>query len=268
MLAPAVAIASTQAGAPQGMVHIPSGSYAPLYRETDSTDVERLRPAPRIHVPAFYMDERPVTNAEFLEFVRLHPEWRRSEVRSVHADEGYLHHWVADLDLGPAAPPGSPVVNVSWFAAKAWCRANGRQLPTVAQWEYVAAASATRIDASEDSLFLGFLRAWYARPTPAVLPAAGKTFRNAYGIWDLHGVIWEWTLDFNSALVTGESRGDASLERSLFCGAAAAGASDFRDYAAFMRFAFRSSLQARYTVRSLGFRGVKTATAPAGRKPK
>jgi len=53
-----------------------------------------------------------------------------------------------------------------------------------------------------------------------------------------------------------ESRGDASLERSLYCGNGAVGAADFEDYAAFMRYAFRSSLEARYNVANLGFRGV------------
>jgi len=57
-------------------------------------------------------------------------------------------------------------------------------------------------------------------------------------------------------LVTGESRADASLDRRFFCGSGAVGASDFEDYAAFMRYAFRSSLEARYDVGNLGFRGV------------
>jgi sulfatase modifying factor 1 len=42
--------------------------------------------------------------------------------------------------------------------------------------------------------------------------------------------------------------------RNLFCGSGALGASSFDDYAAFMRYAFRSSLKAHYTVPNLGFR--------------
>jgi formylglycine-generating enzyme len=68
------------------------------------------------------------------------------------------------------------------------------------------------------------------------------------------------TLDFNSALVTGESRADAALERTLYCGSGAIGAADFEDYAAFMRYAFRSSLEAHYSVANLGFRGVRNRT--------
>jgi len=152
------------------------------------------------------------------------------------------------------------VVDVSWFAARAYARARGRELPSVAQWEFAAAAGPTRRDASRDPEFQRQLREWYARPTVAPLPEVGSTFRNAYGIEDLHGLVWEWTLDFNSALITGESRADDSLDRGLYCGAAAAGATDFENYAAFMRYAFRSSLQARYCVGNLGFRTVAAGT--------
>jgi len=70
----------------------------------------------------------------------------------------------------------------------------------------------------------------------------------------MHGLIWEWTENFNNSLVTGESRSDSTLNQQMFCGSAAIGAVDPSDYAAFMRYGFRSSLEAKYTVSSLGFR--------------
>jgi formylglycine-generating enzyme required for sulfatase activity len=259
--------ASARVGAAPALVRIPAGSYLPLYAAppADTGKTAGIRTRRRVRVPAFDMDVRPVTNAEYLEFVRAHPEWRRSRVKPLLADASYLRHWKGDLEPGELAPATSPVINVSWFAARAYLNARGQRLPTVDEWEYVAAASETRHDASRDPAFLERLRDWYAHPTPSVLPPVGSTFRNVYGIEDLHGLAWEWTLDFNSALVTGESRADASLERSLYCGSGAAGATDFEDYAAFMRYAFRSSLEARYCVANLGFRGVralKEAAAP------
>lgn len=245
---------------------IPSGSYLPLYRpratDGDSTPARRV-PAPEVRVGAFVMDVHPVTNGEFLAFVRAHPEWRRSRVKRLFADASYLQHWKGDLELGPGAPPASPVVHVSWFAARAFARARDARLPTVDEWEYVAAASETARDATREPAFQDRLRAWYSRPTADPLPAVGSTYRNMYGIEDMHGLVWEWTLDFNSALVTGESRADASIERTLYCGAGAVGATDFENYAAFMRYAFRSSLQARYCVANLGFRCARDAPSGA-----
>ena len=56
---------------------------------------------------------------------------------------------------------------------------------------------------------------------------------------------------------TGESRSDSDLDRQRFCGSGSIGASDFKDYAAFMRFAFRGSLEGAYTTPNLGFRGAR-----------
>ena len=67
-------------------------------------------------------------------------------------------------------------------------------------------------------------------------------------------MIWEWTSDFNSAIVTGDARSDTGLERQLFCGAGSLGAKDPSNYPAFMRFGFRSSLKAGYAIHNLGFR--------------
>ena len=60
--------------------------------------------------------------------------------------------------------------------------------------------------------------------------------------------------------VAGESRGDTQLDQQLFCGAGAASSVDPNDYAAFMRYALRSSYSAHYTVESLGFRCALGAT--------
>jgi len=70
----------------------------------------------------------------------------------------------------------------------------------------------------------------------------------------LHGLVWEWVADFNTAMVTGDARGYTGLDRQLFCGSGAVGAQDLSNYAAFMRYGFRSSLQADYCVHNLGFR--------------
>jgi formylglycine-generating enzyme required for sulfatase activity len=241
------------------MVRIPAGSYVPLYAVPDRRQ-DRAAARARRQVAAFTMAATPVTNEEYLEFVRQHPEWRRSRVKPIFADASYLRHWTGDLELGDRAPARSPVVNVSWFAARAFLKSRGQRLPTVDEWEYVAAASDTRRDASRHPAFLDRLRQWYARPTPDPLPPVASGEANVYGLHDLHGLVWEWTLDFNSAMVTGESRGDASLERSLYCGGGGVGAADFENYPAFMRFAFRSSLEARYAVGNLGFRGVAAET--------
>ena len=231
------------------LVPVPTGSYRPLFRgENDLKEIPVAR---------FLLASAPVTNGEYLAFVRANPQWQRSRVKRLFADEGYLKHWTGDTDLGARCDAAQPVTWVSWFAAKAYCAWVGGRLPTTAEWELAAGSGITLADGTKDPEFTRAIARWYATPSPAVLPAAGSGRANLLGLRDLHGLVWEWTGDFNSAIVTGDARGDSGLERQLFCGAGSLGAKDPSNYPAFMRFGFRSSLKASYTVHNLGFRYAK-----------
>lgn len=218
-------------------VRVGPGTYHPA---VPAAPAERA-----IHVPAFWLDREPVTNAEFLAFVRARPAWRRDRARPLLVDAGYLAHWAGPLALG-AAPPRAPVVHVSWFAARAYCAWRGGRLPREAEWELAAAADEHRRDASADPAFERRILAWYAAPMPARLPDVGGP-ANAWGVRDLHGLVWEWIEDFTASFAGGDP-GAAG------CAAEALAAKDPRDYASFMRRAYRSALEASYTTASLGFR--------------
>ncbi|MBI5849602.1 MAG: SUMF1/EgtB/PvdO family nonheme iron enzyme [Planctomycetes bacterium] len=225
------------------LVAVGAGFHRPLYGK----DVDR------IEVAAFRLERRPVTNAQFLAFVRANPAWRRSFVKRLFADDGYLAHWPGELELLDDQTE-RPVTHVSWFAARAYAQWLGRRLPTLAEWELAAAD----FDDAEATLTPRILE-WYGRASTAAPSKVGSGLVARSGIEDLHGLVWEWVEDFNSALVTGESRGDPGLERSLFCGSGAVNAANPSDYAAFMRYALRSSLRAPYTVKNLGFRCAENA---------
>ena len=123
----------------------------------------------------------------------------------------------------------------------------------------VSLASPTRADGQNEPDFVRQIRAWYSTPSPATLPAVGRGRTNVFGVHDLHGLVWEWVSDFNTAMVTGDARGDTGLDRQLFCGSGSEGAKDTANFPAFMRFGFRSSLRAGYTVHNLGFRAARDA---------
>ena len=234
---------------PKGMAFIPGGIYKPLYGSKNNPS--------EIKVAPFYIDKYPVTNEEYMEFVKANPQWRKSKAKRLFADSNYLKNWNGDLELGNRVLPNSPVTDISWFAAKAYCEYYSKRLPTVAEWELVGSAGAHRIDGYNDPKYVKQILEWYSIPTPEIIPPVGEKAKNYWGVYDMHGLVWEWTLDFFSALVSGDSRNDSSLERNLFCGAGAASATDFKNYPAFMRFAFRSSLKANYTTNNLGFRCAK-----------
>ncbi|MDO6721501.1 formylglycine-generating enzyme family protein [Psychrosphaera sp. 1_MG-2023] len=248
---------------PSNMVALPKGNYRPLYMSKTS---------PQTKVDAFSIDVTPVTNQQYLTFVLTNPRWQPNSIPQIFAEPQYLQHWqpIADqktsefndenklVTLPSADQMNSPVTNVSWFAAQAYCKAQNKRLPTVAEWERVASASETQENGSLEKDYHARILEWYSRPNSKFLPEVGLTSANYWGVKDLHGLIWEWTEDFNSALVSGESRSDSNINQKLFCAAGAQGAADPSDYAAFMRFGFRSSLQAKFTLPNLGFRCAKT----------
>ncbi len=233
----------------QEMSLIPAGEYTPLYSD-DTTNQQ-------IKVDSFLIDKYPVTNVEFLEFVKTNPKWQRSNVSKLFADEGYLIHWKSDTELGANVNPNAPVTNISWFAAKAYAKYKNKRLPTVAEWELVARADEKNPDGYKNPGYVSRILSWYSKPTAQSLPPVGSVFENYYGVHDMHGLVWEWNADFFNALVTGESRANSGINRNLFCGSGSVGATDFTNYPAFMRFAFRSSLKGNYTTSNLGFRCVK-----------
>lgn len=240
-------ISFTNTYAQNKMASIKGGTYTPLYG----------RDSLQVTIQDFKMDVYPVTNQQFLEFVKEYPKWKRSKVLRLFADKSYLIDWKSDTEIGDSQSLNAPTTNISWFAANDYCECQGKRLPTIDEWEYVAMANEETADARNIKNYNEYILGWYEKPK-TFNNEIGSTFKNYWGIWDLHGLVWEWTSDFNSVLVSGESRKDVDNDSNLFCGSAAIGATDLMNYAAFMRYAIRGSLKAKYTMKNLGFRCVKS----------
>jgi len=236
-------------------VALPAGGL----RTVLATDADREQ---RLPVAAFAMRRQPVTVAEFAAFVAGHPQWQRSQAPAAFAGRGYLQHWVDERHPAVAASPRQPVTEVSWFAAQAFCDAErpGGRLPSWNEWEYAAAADATRTDARQDPAWRATILAWYARPSSSA-PADVGGPPNAYGVQDLHGLVWEWVDDFNALLVSADSRQNDDPDKLRFCGAGAISLQDRENYAVLMRIALLSSLGAADSTGNLGFRCVWPAPA-------
>jgi sulfatase modifying factor 1 len=245
LLVAALAV-SGAAAAGGGYIKLPGGAFSSVLKYEDNGSQVRVAP--------FTLMSVPVTNADFLAFVRAHPQWRRDAVARVFAESRYLSHWAGPTELGRSALPQQPVVWVSWFAASAYCQAQGARLPTWTQWEYAAAADERRTDARSDRAWRERILAWYSKPSKHALATVGTQTPNAYRVHDLHGLVWEWTDDFSALLVSADNRDQGDPDRLKFCGAGALSINDRDNYAVLMRVAMLSSLEAADATANLGFR--------------
>jgi formylglycine-generating enzyme required for sulfatase activity len=108
--------------------------------------------------------------------------------------------------------PNKPVEQVSWFNATNYCRlltqqelAAGRipagwqyRLPTEAEWEYACrAGTSTRFSYGDDPGYasLGDY-AWYSANSGNWTQEVGQKLPNPWGLYDMHGNVWEWCQDW------------------------------------------------------------------------
>jgi formylglycine-generating enzyme required for sulfatase activity len=192
----------------------------------------------------FAIDTVPVSSADFLRFTLKQPRWSRSQIPASFADDTYLSGVIDDATR--------PVTQVSWFAADAYCSNRGARLPSTNEWEFVARASETDRDAASQPGFRQRILELAMAAAPAT-SRIGSGFRNVWGVRDMHGGVMEWTADVLT-IFTGDAHGNSQSQHTMACSAGAVETGDASDYAAFMRYALRRSIEGRNTVANVGFR--------------
>ncbi|QGZ89952.1 SUMF1/EgtB/PvdO family nonheme iron enzyme [Microcystis aeruginosa] len=172
------------------MVAIPPGQFKMGSPDGQGSDDER--PQHLVTVSAFFMGKYPITQAQWKAVASL-PKIER------------------DLSLNPSNVSGNnrPVEKVSWYDAVEFCqrlsKATGRdyRLPSEAQWEYACRGGTTTpfyfgetitpdlANYDGNSIYAQGPKGIYRQETTPV----GKFPPNAFGLYDMHGNVWEWCAD-------------------------------------------------------------------------
>lgn len=213
--------------------------------------------AARIAIKPFAMRVEPVTNAEYLGFVRVHPEWQRGRVSPLFAGPQYLSAWQGPLIPGPGARPDQPVTDVSWFAARAFCASEQARLPDWYEWEYVAASDATHRDARRDPLRNQALLSAIQDSTGERPGAIGRHPANVWGVRDLNRLLWEWTGDYAAMFPDADARVPGAGASLALCGGSALAFADKNQFALMMRVATLVALKPADAASRVGFRCVR-----------
>lgn len=211
----------------------------------------------KLRLAAFSMRSEPVTNAEFLVFVRQHPEWQRGQVPSLLAGANYLRQWRGRLEPGESVLPDQPVTQVSWFAARAYCGSEQARLPNWYEWEYVSAADATRADARRDPVRNQDLLSAIEGTSGHLPGVIGTRPANVYGVRDLNRLLWEWTGDYAAMFPNPDARVPGSVANLALCSGSALAFADKNQYALMMRVAALTALRPADTASRVGFRCVR-----------
>jgi formylglycine-generating enzyme required for sulfatase activity len=169
--------------------------------EPDAQAWEKPRHSVRITKP-FYLGVYEVTQDQYRKVMGDNPSW--------FSPAGEGRDKVVGLDT-----KRFPVEQVSWWDAQAFCdqlskrteeRRPGRhyRLPTEAEWEYACRAGMETVFHAGDTL--SPKQANISGPCPCspeeAIPglvrttAVGSYVPNAFGIYDMHGNVWEWCADY------------------------------------------------------------------------
>jgi gamma-glutamyl hercynylcysteine S-oxide synthase len=119
-----------------GWVAVPAGSFAMGAGERGFA-YDNERPRHEVHLDAFRIARRPVTNGSWMRFA----EGGGYERREWWSRESWAWKEEYDITHDPsvaAGHPEAPVCHVSWFEAAAFATAHGARLPTEAEWERAA----------------------------------------------------------------------------------------------------------------------------------
>ncbi len=207
------------------MVKIPAGRFLMGSPETEAEREDNEGPQHYVDVPEFFMGKYPVTQAQWEAVMGKHNFWQVIMRTRNENNPSYFKG------------ANRPVEKISWNDATEFCqklsRITGKKysLPSESKWEYACRAGTTTpfyfgetitselVNFNGNYTYADALKGKYRKETTNV----GSFPPNAFGLYDMHGNVWEWCADdwhdnYSGAPTDGSAWLDGNKNLSLLRG--------------------------------------------------
>lgn len=223
------------------MVRIPGGRFQ-MGAETGDGNPDEL-PAHEVRVRPFSMSRYEIS----------FDDWDAC----IHAG-ACAEIWDQDWGRGR-----QPLINVGWDEAQTYVRwlssktGKSYRLASEAEWEYAARAGSTTPYPWGEEVVPGLAICWSHCGTDADQPApVGSTRPNAFGLYDMHGNVWEWVQDCSNPNYEG-APSDGSAWEEGDCRSRMTRGGGWRNPSSDMRSTIRSAQPSNIHFTILGLRVVR-----------
>ncbi len=194
------------------MVALPGGIFTMGTPDEEQDRNEDEGPQIEVRVQPFWIGKHEITWAEYKEFMKLCRIFEQFEDKGIRpvTEENQVDAITAPSKLydpsftfGSGEDPQQPAVSMSQYAAKQYTKwlslltGEFYRLPTEAEWEYACRAGTTTAYSFGDDSEEIIDHAWYYTNSEEEYATSrvGQLKPNAWGLFDMHGNVSEWTLD-------------------------------------------------------------------------
>jgi formylglycine-generating enzyme required for sulfatase activity len=188
------------------MVPIPAGNFLMGSPNSEKSRLADEGPRHSVEVDSFWMAKYETTWDLYHLFMRrtidkIQPDFDSNTEVNIDVDgvSGATTPYL-EMSFGMGTD-GFPAISMTQLAAKKFCQwlsamtGNFYRLPTEAEWEYACRANTKTAYSFGENLELLVDYAWFKTNSEEKYHKVGQKNPNAWGLYDMHGNVSEWTLD-------------------------------------------------------------------------